>query len=53
MPRGFIRSARNRDKSSRPTALVELQGVHWSVSAGGPSSVIRGAAIALAVGADE
>ena len=29
------------------TALVELLGVRWSVSAGGPSSVIRGAAIAL------
>ena len=31
------------------TALVELQATRWSVSAGGPSSVIRGAAIALAV----
>ena len=34
-------------------ALVELGGTRWSVSAGGPSSVIRGAAIALAVGSDE
>ena len=31
------------------TALVELQGTRWSVSAGGAASVIRGAAIALAV----
>ena len=31
------------------TALVELQATRWSVSAGGPSSVIRGAAIGLAV----
>ena len=30
-------------------ALVELQGVRWSMSAGGSSSVIRAAAIALAV----
>ena len=34
-------------------ALVELQATRWSVSAGGPSSVIRGAAIGVAVGADE
>ena len=35
--------------SNGETALVELGGVRWSVSAGGPSSVIRGAAIALSV----
>ena len=33
--------------------VCELQGTRWSISAGGPSGVIRGAAIALAVGADE
>ena len=34
-------------------AVCELGATRWSVSAGGPSSVIRGAAIALAVGVDE
>ena len=34
-------------------AVVELQGTRWSISAGGPSSVLRGAAISLSVGADE
>ena len=31
------------------TALVQLQGTRWSVSAGGAASVIRGAAIGLSV----
>ena len=36
------------------TALVELLGVRWSVSAGDSSSTIRGAAVAIAVSeADE
>ena len=34
-------------------ALVELQGTRWSVSGGSTTGVIRGAAIALAVGSDE
>ena len=34
-------------------AVVELAGTRWSVSAGGPSSVIRGAAVGLSVGVDE
>ena len=39
--------------ASGAVAVCELQGTHRSVSAGGPSSVIRGAAVSLAVGADE
>ena len=34
-------------------AVVELAGTRWSVSAGGPSSVIRGAAVGVSVGVDE
>ena len=34
-------------------ALVELGGTRWSISAGGPSSVIRGAAVAVAIEVDE